>query len=158
MEMLKDSGCSHADRNPELPERGRHETSSGRVSSCSMEFIPHEIDQDVFVLVADGGINRDNAKVFTNDVEAMVSNGFNKLIIDCSKLEYISSTGLGTLLVLSKRMKAAGGDVKLCSLKGIVAQALQLIRLDHLFGIYPDLGQARLAFRSVEEQPSDGEV
>ena len=30
-------------------------------------------------------------------------------------------------------MKAAGGDVKLCSLKGIVAQALQLIRLDHLF-------------------------
>ena len=44
-----------------------------------MEFIPHEIDQDVFVLVADGGINRDNAKNFTNDVEAMVSNGFNKL-------------------------------------------------------------------------------
>ena len=74
------------------------------------------------------------------------------------ELEYISSTGLGTLLVLSKRMKAAGGDVKLCSLKGIVAQALQLIRLDHLFGIYPDLGQARLAFRSVEEQPSDGEA
>ena len=83
-----------------------------------MEFIPHEIDQDVFVLLADGGINRDNAKVFTEDVESMVANGFNKLIIDCSKLDYISSSGLGTLLVLSKRMKAAGGDVKLWQPQG----------------------------------------
>mgnify|MGYP001194714115 CR=1 FL=1 len=123
-----------------------------------MEFIPHEIDEDVFVLVADGGINRENAKSFTEDVESMVANGFSKLIIDCSKLDYISSTGLGTLLVLHKRMKAAGGDVKLCSLKGIVTQALQLIRLDHLFGIYPDLGQARLAFRSDDTQTADGEA
>lgn len=118
-----------------------------------MEFIPHEIDRDVFVLMADGGINRENARAFSDDVEAMVRNGFNKLIIDCSKLDYISSTGLGTLLVLHKRMKAAGGEVKLCSVKGLVAQALRLIRLDHMFGIYPDLGQARLAFR-----PSDSEA
>ena len=123
-----------------------------------MEFIPHEIDEDVFVLVADGGINRENAKSFTEDVESMVANGFSKLIIDSSKLDYISSTGLGTLLVLHKRMKAAGGDVKLCSLKGIVTQALQLIRLDHLFGIYPDLGQARLAFRAGDTQSADGEA
>ncbi len=121
-----------------------------------MEFIPHEIDQDVFVLLADGGINRDNAKVFTKEIESMVANGFNKLIIDCSKLDYISSSGLGTLLVLHKKMKAAGGDVKLCSLKGLVAQALQLIRIDHLFGIYPDLGQARLAFRPGNMPASDG--
>ena len=141
-----------------VPREGSSETSSWKVSSSSMEFIPHEIDQDVFVLLADGGINRDNAKVFTEDVESMVANGFNKLIIDCSKLDYISSSGLGTLLVLNKRMKAAGGDVKLCSLKGIVAQALQLIRLDHLFGIYSDLGQARLAFRSGDEESSDGEA
>ncbi|MCH2132227.1 MAG: STAS domain-containing protein [Phycisphaerales bacterium] len=119
-----------------------------------MEFIPHEIDRDVFVLVADGGINRENAQQFTDDVEAMVRNGFSKLIIDCSKLEYISSTGLGTLLVLKKRMKSAGGDVKLCNVKGLVVQALQVIRLDRLFGIYPDLGQARLAFRPDDSSSS----
>ena len=122
-----------------------------------MEFLPHEIDGDVFVLVADGGINRENAKSFTEDVKSMVQNGFNKLIIDCSKLDYISSTGLGTLLVLHKRMKAAGGEVKLCNLKGLVFQALQVIRLDHLFGIYPDLGQARLAFRSTEDATQEPE-
>ena len=116
-----------------------------------MEFIPHEIDQDVFVLLADGGINRENARQFTDDVEQMVCNGFSKLIIDCSRLDYISSTGLGTLLVLQRRMKQAGGDVKLCSVKGLVVQALQIIRLDRLFGIYPDLGQARLAFRPEGE-------
>ena len=112
-----------------------------------MEFIPHEIDRDVFVLMADGGINRENAQQFTHDVEEMVRNGFSKLIIDCSRLDYISSTGLGTLLVLQRRMKQAGGDVKLCSVKGLVVQALQIIRLDRMFGMYPDLGQARLAFR-----------
>ena len=141
-----------------VPTRGVAREAYGRLSSSTMEFIPHEIDQDVFVLVADGGINRDNAKAFTQDVESMVSNGFNKLIIDCSKLDYISSSGLGTLLMLSKRMKTAGGDVKLCGLRGIVSQALQLVRLDNLFGIYPDLGQARLAFRSDDVKSSDGEA
>ena len=126
---------------------GDAQTGNGRYPHLFMEFIPHEIDRDVFVLMADGGINRENAQQFTDDVEKMVRNGFSKLIIDCSKLDYISSTGLGTLLVLQRRMKQAGGDVKLCSVKGLVVQALQIIRLDRMFGMYPDLGQARLAFR-----------
>ena len=120
-----------------------------------MEFIPHEIDHDVFVLMADGGLNRDNARSFTEDIEKMVQSGFTKLIIDCSRLDFISSSGLGTLLVLQKRMKAAGGEVKLCSVKGIVVQALQIMRLDRLFGIYPDLGQARLAFRGERSAKSE---
>ena len=123
-------------------------------SDATMEFIPHEIDRDVFVLLADGGLNRENAAAFTEDIEKMIRRGFTKLIIDCSSLDYISSSGLGTLLVLQKRMKTAGGEVKLCSVKGMVVQALQIIRLDRLFGIYPDLGQARLAFRA-ERSSSD---
>ena len=59
-----------------------------------MEFIPHEIDRDVFVLLADGGLNRENAAAFTEDIEKMIRRGFTKLIIDCSSLDYISSSGL----------------------------------------------------------------
>jgi len=134
-----------------------HEPSAASILVIPMEFIPHEIDQDVFVLLADGGINRQNAQQFTDDVETMVRNGFNKLIIDCSKLEYISSSGLGALLMLRKRMKTAGGDVKLCSVKGLVVQALQVMKLDRMLGVYPDMGQARLAFRSQSEDTDSHE-
>ena len=112
-----------------------------------MELIAHEIDRDVMILSADGGLNSANAAAFISDVEQLIDGGLGQLIIDCDRLEYVSSYGLGVLLGLSKRMKTRGGEIKLAGLQGIVVQALHIARLDTLFQIYPDVDQARLAFR-----------
>jgi len=116
-----------------------------------MEFYHDEIDNDVLILVADGGLNTDTADQFITDLEKLVDAGVRKIIVDCGKLTYISSFGLGVLLRLHKRLQQHGGDVKLASIEGIVPQALQLTRLDKFFEIYPDVNRARLAFR-----PKDG--
>ena len=113
-----------------------------------MELIAHEIDRNVMILSADGGLNSANAAAFVSDVEQLIDGGLSQLIIDCDRLEYVSSYGLGVLLGLSKRMKTRGGEIKLAGLKGIVVQAMHIARLDTLFQIYTDVDQARLAFRA----------
>ena len=112
-----------------------------------MEFYYHEIDRNVLVLVADGGLNGQTATQFVQSVQKLVDAGLKKIIIDCSKLNYINSTGVGVLIRLHKRMRARGGDVKICSVKGVFARLLEEAGLGQLFDIYEDLNLARLAFR-----------
>ena len=112
-----------------------------------MEFYCHEIDKGVMVLSADGGLNKDNAAAFTQDVQRVVESGVDRLIIDCTRREYLSSVGISALMLLNKRMREKGGEVKVCGVGGMTAQVLALTRLDRVFEIYPDIERARLAFR-----------
>jgi anti-anti-sigma factor len=116
-----------------------------------MEFYHDEIDNDVLILIADGGLNTDTADQFLTSLEKLVEAGVRKIIVDCGRLTYISSYGLGVLLRIHKRMKERGGDVKLAAVGGIVPQALEITRLDTFFEIYPDVNRARLAFRPKAE-------
>ncbi|MCH2137170.1 MAG: STAS domain-containing protein [Phycisphaerales bacterium] len=112
-----------------------------------MEFIPREIDGDVFVLQADGGLDRTNAAAFLQKIEDLVKGGMNKLIIDCTTLRTITSDGLAALLRASHRARRVGGDVKIAGAGGMVMQALQVTRLNVVFGVYKDVDRARAAFR-----------
>jgi anti-anti-sigma factor len=119
-----------------------------------MEFRYDEIDNDVLIISADGGLNADTAADFVQSIEKLVDAGLCKIIIDCKDLTYVSSYGLGVLIRLNKRVRNRGGDVKLASITGIVPQALQATRLDRLFAIYADVNRARLAFRPAARKES----
>ena len=112
-----------------------------------MEFYFHELDESVLILSADGGLNADTAGEFVGQLERMVDAGVTKIIVDCTRLEYISSYGIGVLVRLHKRLAQHGGDVKIAAARSMVLQALTLLRMGKLFEIYPDVNQARLAFR-----------
>ncbi len=112
-----------------------------------MEFYYDEIDNDVLIITADGGLNADTSEQFILSIEKLVDAGLKKMIVDCDKLDYISSYGLGVLARLHNRMKHRGGDVKIASVKGPLPGVLQVTGLNKLFEIYADVNRARLAFR-----------
>jgi anti-sigma B factor antagonist len=116
----------------------------------AMETYYDEIDDDVLILTADGGLNAHTAEELVDRIEQLVDAGLRKLIVDCSRLNTITSPGLGVLVRLHKRMKAHGGDVKISGVKGIVPQILHATRLDSVFELYPDVNRAKLAFRPVD--------
>lgn len=112
-----------------------------------MEFFFHEVEKDVLILSADGGLNAATGAEFVRQLESLVDGGVKKIIVDCTRLEYISSFGVGLLVRLHNKIAARGGDVKIAAPKSLVLQALNVMRMGRLFGIFPDLNQARLAFR-----------
>jgi anti-sigma B factor antagonist len=113
-----------------------------------MELYYDEIDDDILILAADGGLNGETAETLVGEIGTLVDAGLRRIIIDCSKLDYVSSYGLGMLVRLHGKMKQRGGDVKVCALHGLVPQVLQLTKLDRLFDIHPDVNRARLSFRT----------
>ncbi len=112
-----------------------------------METYVTEVDGDVLVLRADGGINTSTAGQLSESVKKLVEGGVTKIIVDCSKVAMISSMGLGALLMLHTRMKRIGGEVRLAALSGAAAQVLHTTSLDRVFEIYPDVEQAKLSYR-----------
>lgn len=116
-----------------------------------MELYVHELDKDVLVVAVDGGLNAQTAEQFTQEVDKVASRGFSKIIVDCSALAYISSSGIGALLLLHRRMKARGADVKVAGARSFVLDVLRVARLDGLFDMYPDVSRARLEFRPEDE-------
>jgi anti-sigma B factor antagonist len=116
-----------------------------------MELYYHELDRSVLILSADGGLNADTAADFVSQLESMIEAGVKKMIIDCTRLTYVSSYGIGVLVRLHNKLAKLGGDVKIAAAPGFVIQALNVVRLGKLFELYPDVNQARLAFRPPTE-------
>jgi anti-sigma B factor antagonist len=63
-------------------------------------------------------------------------------IVDLSGLRFIDSTDVGVLLVLQKKLRAAGRHFVLASVSRGVQRALALMRLKDHFAIAPDLAAA----------------
>jgi len=112
-----------------------------------VEFFYHELDKDVLILSADGGLNADTADEFVHQLESMVDAGVTKIIVDCTRLDYISSYGIGVLVRLHQHLAKHGGDVKVAAAHSKLLQVLTMMRMGEVFSIYPDVDRARLAFR-----------
>ncbi len=113
-----------------------------------MQFVPSEIDGNTMVIAIDGGLDATTSAQFTSDVLAMVDGGVDRLIIDCRGLTSLTSQGIGAILRLHSRAASRGGDVKLCAVPGLVMQVLTMMRMDRIFGVYPDVDRARLSFQA----------
>ncbi|HSF20158.1 MAG TPA: STAS domain-containing protein [Vicinamibacteria bacterium] len=111
-----------------------------------MELYYHHVDKDVLVLSADGGLDSANAESFVDELGRLVEAGARKLIVDCSRLGFISSYGIAVLVRLHKKLAIRGGDVKLAAMDSTVARLIDTMGLHSLFQIYPNVDEARRAF------------
>ncbi len=111
-----------------------------------MEFYYHDVQRDVLILRADGGIDSHNVQAFLNELQRLIEAGAKKLLVDCTRIGYLSSVGITALIRLHKRMAEHGGEVKLANVQGPLFRLLEITRLDQVFQIYPTVDDALRAF------------
>jgi anti-sigma B factor antagonist len=68
------------------------------------------------------------------------------LILDFSSVDLISSTLLGKLILLQRRVDGTGGKLRLCEMSGTVRSVFKTSNLDRLFAIDRDRREALEAF------------
>ena len=97
---------------------------------------------DIVSVVLSGKLDALHCDYLLECVEHQIEEGCEKLIMDCTDLEYISSMGLGSLLRVHARMKKRGGDVKLAAVQGAVAKVIRLVQMDRILQLYPTVEEA----------------
>jgi anti-sigma B factor antagonist len=72
-----------------------------------------------------------------------VGEGFSKILIDCSSLEYISSAGLGVFMSYIEEFKDKNIKMVLFGMSEKVANTFEILGLNELLKISADKGQAK---------------
>ena len=67
-----------------------------------------------------------------------------RLVVECSGLDYISSSGLRVFLVAQKKISETGGQLSLCSLQPNIREIFDISGFSNIFSIYSDLESATL--------------
>jgi anti-anti-sigma factor len=67
------------------------------------------------------------------------------IIFDLSHVDYVSSTGLKTLVSLWQRAQAQKGDLVLASVHPRVSEVMEIVGLDSVFSVYPSVEAASSA-------------
>ena len=81
---------------------------------------------------------------FGRSMQAAVTEGEHKIVLDLAKVQYINSAGLRTLADVLTKNKKAGGDLKLAAANDKVARVFQTIGFDKFFAMY-DTVEAAIA-------------
>lgn len=88
-------------------------------------------------------LDEGNIQLIGNELFALVEEqGRRKIIVDFSNVEYFSSAAFGKLITLDKKVKAAKGKLRLCSIRPDIYEVFAITRLNKLFDIKDNLERA----------------
>ncbi|MBN1124430.1 MAG: STAS domain-containing protein [Sedimentisphaerales bacterium] len=62
-----------------------------------------------------------------------------KLIMDFSSVQFLTSTALGLLIRISKKVRENQGQMSLCGIQPKIMEVFKITQLDRVFDIQPDV-------------------
>jgi anti-sigma B factor antagonist len=78
-----------------------------------------------------------------DQLNALVASGQKaKLLLDFSAVSHMSSSALGMLITVHKRIREKGGQLALCSIQPAIHQIFVITRLNEIFQIYKSRAEA----------------
>lgn len=108
-----------------------------------------EKDENCLILHLTGYIDTYNSNFFQKMIQKAIDAGFIKLVFQCSDLNYVSSTGIGSFTVFLKNVKPKGGTIVLLGFQPKVFEVFQLLGFSQFFHIKDSIEDA-LEFLSAE--------
>lgn len=93
-------------------------------------------EKNVMIVLVKGRIDATTAPEFENHLSDFISKGENKLLLNFSELEYISSAGLRSILASAKKLKDLDGKIWFAGLKGPVEEVFKISGFLSLFKAY----------------------
>ena len=111
-----------------------------------MEIRPSEHSADVLVLLPEGRLDAQAAPGLEDAFATLRGEGRGQIVLDFSESRYISSSCLRVMLVHVRKLREAGGDLKLCCLSDRIAKVFDIAGLDAVFDIFAAEEQAVQAF------------
>ena len=106
-----------------------------------MEIQEHQ-NGDVDVVSVSGKLDAYSSAYLDKKFNSLIAASRVKLVVNCEKLEYVSSSGLRVFIAALKKAKKLNGDVKLSCLKPPILEVLKMSGFTQLFTITESVSTA----------------
>jgi anti-sigma B factor antagonist len=100
------------------------------------------------VLALRGYLDAHTAPQFEAAIQEHLEAGRIRIVVDCGKLTYISSAGLGVFMSFIEEIREQSGDIKLASIAPKVYQVFEVLGFPDLFQIEADVPAAIARFNA----------
>src|SRR4030095_2958424 len=97
---------------------------------------------DAVILALSGKLDATTAKTFEDKILGVINSGTQRLVVDLSQLDYVSSSGLRVFIIAAQRLQTVGGKIVLCSMKDHVRQVFDLAGFSSMLSIYGSRDEA----------------
>jgi anti-sigma B factor antagonist len=107
---------------------------------------------DALVLALSGRIDNSTTEGLKTGLDAYVAackNGGDRLVLDFTKVEYISSVGLRILMLAAKQAREQGGTIVVAAMQPVVREIFEISRFNLVFEC---LGTVRDALAKISPQ------
>jgi anti-anti-sigma factor len=75
-----------------------------------------------------------------------LDDGAKKILVDFSKLDFVSSAGLRVLLSTAKRLESSGGELRICGLNETVGEIFEISGFDTILSVFGTNEDALVGF------------
>lgn len=88
-------------------------------------------------------LDEGNIQIIGNQLFALIEEDHRqKIVLDFSNVEYLSSAALGKLITMDKKVKAAKGKLRLCAIRPDIYEVFAITKLNKLFDMKDTLEAA----------------
>ncbi|MEJ7578251.1 MAG: STAS domain-containing protein [Pyrinomonadaceae bacterium] len=98
------------------------------------------------VISVEGFLDAHTAPEFESAIQSEIDAGRTRIIVDCEKLTYISSAGLGVFMGFIEEVREQEGDIKICGLTPKVRQVFEMLGFESVYDLCPDVADAAQRF------------
>jgi anti-sigma B factor antagonist len=110
-----------------------------------MELIEKNTGKCVIIGIK-GRLDTINYNILEKRLTELLDQNVSKILVNCSQMDYVSSSGLRILLMALKRITMVKGKFVLCSLQENIREIFEISGFTTIFEIYPSEEDALRVF------------
>jgi anti-sigma B factor antagonist len=96
------------------------------------------MNANVKIIEPAGILDSTKAEEFQQMIDRLLDEGAETILIDLKDITFIDSSGLGTLVVLLKKVRGMNRKLCICSINDQVRMLFELTSMDRVFDVYAD--------------------
>ncbi len=107
---------------------------------------------DIAVIKLNGRLDLETSKTLKGLTKELMADNHNKMIFDLTDVDFINSSGLGTLVSILRDVNSKKGNLELCSLAPYIQEIFEITHLSSIFRIYENEEEALSSFAVTENK------
>jgi anti-sigma B factor antagonist len=100
----------------------------------------------VTVVGVEGNLDTNTAPDAQQHLDGLQDGGVQKILVNFTDLDYISSAGLRVLLATAKRISASGGSLRICGLNETVNEVFEISGFSVILSVFGSEAEALEGF------------
>lgn len=117
-------------------QRQREEKAAQSIDAHTLRIGVREMAGPIAVVDLAGDIDRHSIDALERALQGLLDKGRVSLVIDCSGVTFLSSTGMGSFIKFLQGARAKGGDVRFCQMQDNALTVLTMLGLQNIFQVF----------------------